>query len=185
MKDIMIEKFKDIPWYEWHYQVSNLGRVKSIKFTENKILKFWCKKQWYCQYVLSLNWKKKNLLWHRLVLMTFKWISKLDINHKNWIKNDNRLENLEYCTKSENQLHRYQVLKKLWWFNFNHYNKWQFWEKNIKSKIVFQYNLDWKLLNAYKWVREIARKLWLSHACISNCCNWKRKTAWRFIWKYN
>lgn len=101
------EIWKDIPGYEWKYQVSNIGLIKS----KNKILNPYINKYWYKQTILLKNKIKKTVLIHRMILLSFIWKSLLQVNHKNWIKTDNRLDNLEYCTHSENQLHRRRILK--------------------------------------------------------------------------
>ena len=65
----------------------------------------------YQEVLLSENGKSKNWLVHRLILLTFaptECMDALDVNHKNGIKTDNRLENLEWCTRSENTKHSYR-----------------------------------------------------------------------------
>ena len=66
----------------------------------------------YHEVVLSENGKSKSWLVHRLILLTFaptEGMDALHVNHKNGIKTDNRLENLEWCTRSENLLHAYET----------------------------------------------------------------------------
>ena len=66
----------------------------------------------YREVLLSENGKTKNHLVHRLILLTFKPIANphlYDVNHKNGDKLDNHLENLEWCTRSENVLHAYRT----------------------------------------------------------------------------
>lgn len=98
-----MEVWKDIPCYEGLYQISNLGNIFIVK--RNKLLKGCNDKDGYRQISLSKNNKKKTLKVHRLVLSVFIGSSELCVNHKNGIKDDNRLENLEYCTHSENMIH--------------------------------------------------------------------------------
>jgi len=50
----------------------------------------------------------KKLKVHRLMMLTFVGSSNLQVNHINGLKTDNRLENLEYCTASQNQIHAYK-----------------------------------------------------------------------------
>jgi hypothetical protein len=118
----MEEVWKDIEGYEGYYQVSNLGRVRSLdRIVPHKIYKFMNAKGkilcpgkvgvGYYTVALCNNSKPKSMFIHRLVAEAF--ISKTsktnDVNHKNGIKTDNRLENLEWCTRSENTLHAFTI----------------------------------------------------------------------------
>jgi len=103
------EIWKDIPNYEGMYQVSNLGRVKSLKFGKERTLKPGLDGSGYCHIVLCKGGVQKDKYIHRLVLLTFVGESELQVNHKNGVKTDNRLENLEYCTQSENNQHAYDT----------------------------------------------------------------------------
>ena len=61
------------------------------------------------QFHFKIGRNVRPMLVHRLVLMAFVGESPLDCNHKNGVRDDNRLSNLEYCTRSENILHGYHV----------------------------------------------------------------------------
>ena len=114
-----MEKWNDIIWYEWLYQASNLWKIRN---RYKNILKPSTHRQWYKIIVLSDNYKRKSYMVHRLVLKAFIWESELECNHKNWIKEDNRLENLEYCTSSENKIHAYNTW--LMYKKWNNYKKY-------------------------------------------------------------
>lgn len=101
----MIEQWKDIIGYEGHYQVSNFGRVKSLKGGIEKILKDPVGSRGYRKVSLIKNGKTKTPVVHRLVMISFIGKSDLICNHINADKTDNRLENLEYCTHRENTIH--------------------------------------------------------------------------------
>ena len=103
------EIWKDIPNYEGVYQVSNLGRVKSLKFGRDKILKPQEDGGGYMQVGLWKEGGVKKLKVHRLVMHLFIGASDLQVNHKNGIKTDNCLENLEYCTGSQNVQHAFDI----------------------------------------------------------------------------
>ena len=102
-----MEIWKDIPGYEGAYQVSNLGRVKSIKFKKERILKGGCNNTGYPIAALCLNGVKRDFLIHRLVTQAFikNPENKKTVNHINGIKADNRVINLEWNTYKENLTH--------------------------------------------------------------------------------
>jgi DNA-binding CsgD family transcriptional regulator len=105
----IIEHWKDVPNYEGLYRVSDLGRVKSLKWGKEKILKPGDNDRGYLRVVLFKEREGKRFFIHRLIMLAFVGESDLQVNHKNGIKTDNRLDNLEYCTRSENLQHAYDT----------------------------------------------------------------------------
>ncbi len=95
--------FKDIPGYEGRYAADRNGNVWT--YTRRHLLKHTIDRQGYAHVEL----RDKPFLVHRIVLMTFRGASPLEVNHKNGIKLDNRLDNLEYCTRSQNMKHAYKT----------------------------------------------------------------------------
>jgi len=111
----MNEEWKTIKDFD-DYAVSNIGRVKRIKQDffnrELKILKQSKYRSGYLKIQLWKNGKCKWKLIHRLVLENFNPVenmNKLECNHKNGIKSDNRLENLEWITHSGNMKHAFKI----------------------------------------------------------------------------
>lgn len=105
----MIEEWKDIFGYEGLYQVSNLGNVKSLghgHIKREKILKPSNDGRGYLKVGLHLNKVKKSRKIHQLVAVAFlnhvPCGYNLVVNHKNLVKTDNRVENLELVTSREN-----------------------------------------------------------------------------------
>lgn len=113
----MNEIWKDILGYEGIYKISTLGRVYSYQknirggiFHKGKYLKCFVDSIGYPTVSLRKNNKTTIFRVHRLMLLTFLGKNeKRCVNHLNGIKNDNRLENLEWCTHSENLLHSYKT----------------------------------------------------------------------------
>lgn len=112
------EIWKDIIGYETYYQISNLGRVKSLakhsnglsknQYTDKEIiLKPTISSTGYFVVSLYINNKKIQHYIHRLIASHFipNIDNKPEVNHINSIRHDNRLENLEWCTHKENIQH--------------------------------------------------------------------------------
>ena len=133
------EIWKDMPWYEWLYKISNLWNIIN-NFTQKTKSQYLGKKRYYKSVSLWKNnvWITKNV--HRLVLLAFVWPSKLCVDHINNIKTDNRLKNLEYVTHKENTKRAMQD-----WLMKNLFIKWH----KKRCKKVAQYNLSWEYIKTW------------------------------------
>ena len=156
-----MEIWKNIEEYP-DYQVSNLGRVKSLRYNKEKILKLQSDKDGYKQVNLFNSRGSKTLKIHRLVATAF-----LDnpnnypaVNHINEIKTDNRVENLEWCSIAYNNTYNNKIAK--------------------CYKPILQYSLDGKLVGKLDSLKDFGKP----HNAISNCLRGRRKTAYGYIWHY-
>jgi hypothetical protein len=170
--------WKDIPWYEWLYQVSDIWEVKSLY--NWRLMRQCTNSDWYMHLNLSKGWKFITHKVHRIVASAFIWIpnEKLIVNHKNGIKTDNNLQNLEVTTSQYNTLHYFHIL----WNNWSW--KWKYWKDSYSKKVIAQYTKTGEFIRKYFWWLEAMRITWISNVAISNCCRWKSKSAWWFSWKY-
>jgi len=112
----MEEIWKDIKGYEGLYEVSNLGRVKRLKclrnnrynkpswYTKPKIMKPWDNGNGYQVVTLRKDKKRQNYYLHRLVAENFisNTGGKMQVNHIDYNKSNNRVNNLEWVTIKEN-----------------------------------------------------------------------------------
>ena len=97
-----------IPGYEGIYQVHPDGSVRSLdrKYHPGRILSKCLDSHGYHRVLLYKDKKAKNHLVHRLVALTFLGGDGLmDVNHKDAVKTNNSLDNLEWCTKQDNMSH--------------------------------------------------------------------------------
>ena len=170
----MIEVWKDIKNYKNTYQVSNLGNIKSLNrlhgtsgkiIKKEKILKPTKNKNGY----YSVKLRGKPFKVHRLVLETFNSIddNKLEINHIDSNKANNKLENLEWVTHKQNMEHA--SINKLF---------------KDRRKGVLQYDIFGNFIKEWSSIKEAGETLHISCGNISNCCRGKYKQTKNYIWKY-
>ena len=114
----MVEEWKDIDGYEGLYQVSNLGNVKSLakfdrlgRFHKERILSTCDNGSGYLVVNLKHNGKQRMKTVHKLVANHFIYNpdNKPEINHKDGNKKNNRVDNLEWCNRSENVKHAFKT----------------------------------------------------------------------------
>lgn len=169
---------KEITWYEWLYTIDNDWVIINIKTW--KILSHSNTHYWYKAVSLFKNWKKYSHKVHRLIAQEFidNTENKPFINHIDWIKSNNNISNLEWCTAKENIKHAFKM-----WLRKAPY-EWKFWIEHNCSKKVSKYLKDWTFIKTYWWLMEASRSEWIAYQWISLVALWRMKTAGWFIWKY-
>lgn len=175
------EIWKDIKNYEGLYQVSNLGRVRSLNKCvkhsnhymnlKGQILKLQIDCQTsYKKIRLCKDGKYKQYSIHRLVAEAF--IPNPNnypvVNHINENRIDNRVENLEWCTVSYNNTYGDRIKRVV----------------SKTSKPILQYDLKGNFIKEFPSLSEAARTLKMSASNIVSCCTGKYKQAKGYIWKY-
>lgn len=174
----MKEVWKKIPGYEGIYDVSNLGRVKSLRC--NKIMSLSKSSTGYLHIQLYKDKKYKTHTIHSLVANAFipNIYNKPEINHIDGNKENNNVSNLEWSTKSENQIHAIKLglrrpspmigIKGA---------------KNRQSKKVIQYSLDGNFIHVWDSISDAARHYLCSPSCITSCIKGRHKTCAGYMWK--
>lgn len=161
MKNIF-EEWRDIPGYEGLYQVSNFGNVKALSFHRSgkeKKLKIHNRGIGYLYVGLCKDGKRKFYYVHRLVCEAFIENPQnfSEVNHINENKQDNRVENLEWCSRDQNV--RYSKAKRVKCYKNN------------------------KLIKEYEAIRDVIKE-GFSQSAVSNCCLGKRMTHKGYSWSF-
>ena len=210
----MEEIWKDIKGYEGLYQVSNTGKVKSLEKLKwngrgyqklpERIMKGKKCGRGYLQVRLFKDGKSKNYYLHRLVAVAF--IPNPDnlpqVNHRNEIKTDNCVDNLEWCdakynsnygTKNQRiaeklrgRKHSEEAIKKM----SEKLRGRKLPEEIIKkiaeknSKPVYSVDRETGLITYWKSACEASRQTGIDQGNITRCCQGKMKSAGNHIWFY-
>jgi len=175
------EIWKDVVGYEGLYQVSNLGRIKSYpqkiktklgyyRNVESRILSPGTLEGGYKHVALYKNNNNKSWRVHRLVALAFipNPLDLPEVNHKDENPSNNKIDNLEWCTPK---------------YNSNYGTHIERMAKS-KSRTVYQYTLEGKLIRKWESAREHI-ELGYRRAEVNFCCKGKRKQYKNSIWSYD
>ena len=190
------EIWKEIEWFD-NYQISNLGRVKNIKF--DRYVKPLLDNKGYLTVNLYKNGKMKRLLLHRLISIAFipNPENKPCIDHINTDRLDNRIENLRWCTQKENHNNplsivnhgnasRGRIVSEEQKKNQSEKMKGRFKGVRKSSKKIIQLTLDGIFVRGWDAIKDAAESLGVSSSAIWNCLNGKCqvKSIKGFKWEY-
>lgn len=155
------------------YLINRMGQIKNKK---NVILKPGKTKNGYFTVSLTNNKKQRTYYVHRLVANNYIKNSNnyKEVNHIDGNKNNNRVENLEWCDRSINLTHAYKIGLKQKKYGKEHPN----------SKRVKQTNIFTGEIKVWSSLGDIKRTLGYSSGQISQVCNKKWKTAHNCKWEY-
>lgn len=166
---MMKEIWKDIEGYEGKYQVSNMGRIKFLKFKKIRILRSEKDVNGYLRVTLHKNGIIKRYKVHRLVAQAFipNPNNLPQVNHKDEDKTNNNVSNLEWCDAKYNMNYgtaRKRMIEKI-------------------QKVVIQIDINTNVIvNIFPSVKEAKTQTGICH--ISSCCRNERKSAGGYKWKY-
>lgn len=182
------EEWRDIEGYEGLYQVSNFGRVKSLsryarmkgnsaREVKERILKL-DNVNGYRAVGLSINGHVHTYRVHRLVAKAFipNPHNLPYINHKDEVRSNNKVSNLEWCTPLYNNLYGTAIERKK--------EKLKYCNHSRSARKVAQYSLDGKLINVFESIAEAYRKTGARHIASVCCGKANHRTAGGYIWRH-
>lgn len=173
---------KPVVGFEGLYEVSDTGHIYSLNYRrmrKRQELAQTIGEKGYVRVVLSKNKTPYTMTVHRIVADAFLPPSdKPTINHKNGVTSDNRVDNLEWATHSENHKHAFMVLGKI------PINKGKFGGENHAAKSVTQISKSGEIIKVYGSLIEAGKDLKLNPKKISRAAKGKIEYAYGFKWVF-
>lgn len=185
----MEEIWKDIEGYEGKYQVSNLGRVRSLNYNhtgEIKLLKQSTNKYGYKLVGLCKNGKEKKYQVHRLVAIAF--IPNPNnlpiINHKDEDSSNNNVDNLEWCTQEYNV--NYGTRNERAGKKARKQMTGKKGKEHPRAKPILMYDREGNFIRKFDCIVDASEYFGKDRYCncISMCLRGKNKTAYGYVFKY-
>ena len=185
----MKEEFRWIKGFEGYYMVSNLGRIYSFPRYDNMMRKhggYFISTQispnGYEIVHLMLNGKRIAKYVHKVLAESFipNPIGKKEVDHIDANKTNNRIDNLRWCTRSENCLNEITYTRMV----ESNKDNLRCGDKNPHSRRVAQYDSNGNFIAEYESCGDAFRKTGISRDSIQQCASGKRKLGGSYIWKY-
>jgi hypothetical protein len=147
-------------------------------------------KQWLIAHIHWQQRRRSKRKWRAMPDYNLKWLREwfskqdnFDTLYNEWIKSWYDISLTPSCDRLKNEL----------WYSLNNIElvTWKVnndrWKSVLRTqeKIVYQYDLQWKLIDTHESHANASRITWVHKVWISNCIRWIAKTAWWFIWKTN
>lgn len=187
-----MEQWKDIKGWVGYYQVSDLGRVRSIdrvvihknrghkQFKRGKLLKSVKTKKGYLSVDLVKQGLRKSVVVHRLVALTFidNKHKKPQVNHKDGNKLNNHLSNLEWVTNKENIQHAFKLGLK------ESPMKGKYGKDHNRSVSIIQKSKQGEFIKEFASISDAYRETHINLGNIQSACCGRVKTAGGYKWEY-
>ena len=181
------EIWKPVIGYEGLYEVSNLGRIRSLAKKRGnvllppRIIKGKINSHGYYQHILVKEGQRKTISRHRIVAQAFipNPDNKTDIDHINTIRTDNRVENLRWATKKENSNNPLTLAKQR---AKTGPLAGKYGILHPHSVAIRQYSKDMTLIKEYPCIQDAIRQTGINN--LSAVAKGKRHSAGGYIWKY-
>ena len=178
LEDLEGEVWKDVPQWEKTHEVSNLGRVRAkggerewgtyVRVQQPRILAQYKKKNGYLSLHLNSGNSFKNAYVHRIVAEAFIRTIREgeEVNHLDKNKTNNRVDNLEICSRKENML----------------YSKNDIFERQARR--VYRYTLDGSFDKEYRSLTEASQDNGVNPPCIVRACKGERNIVNHYYFRY-
>ncbi len=170
----MNEEWREIEGFNGRYEVSNSGKIRSVerevklgntkRTVEEKELQQFIKGNGYKSVKIYKEGRQFTFYVHRLVALSFceGYFRNADVNHKDGNKTNNKASNLEWCTRSENQIHSVKVLH-------NKIGNMGKFGRKWNSKPIVQLSMEGEKVRDWTSAFEVQRILGLSESAIRKC----------------